>query len=171
MYPPRRRPWPPFGMLRARRFFEKGAIRFVVLDFLAKKPAHGYEIIRALESRFHGLYTPARQHLSTLQLLQDQGYVTSEESGGKKIYTVTEAGHRYLADNSDIVEGLDRFTTPPPGRAWLREEFHDTVEEARRVGRLFMHRAPGLSRQQIDGIRNVVGRAVREIEDIIESQP
>ena len=41
------------------RLFEKGDLKYVILDLLKDKPRHGYEIIRALEERFHGFYTPS----------------------------------------------------------------------------------------------------------------
>ena len=46
------------------RLFEKGDLKYVILDLLKDKPRHGYEIIRALEERFHGFYTPSAGSVS-----------------------------------------------------------------------------------------------------------
>jgi DNA-binding PadR family transcriptional regulator len=161
--------WPPPGLVRARRFFEKGALRFVVLDLLTVKPAHGYEIIRSLEERSQGFYTPSPGSIyPTLQLLQDQGYVTSAESEGKKTYTITDKGRKYLVTHSDIVDGLREVAKSRRSHTWLREEFQEITAELRRLGQLFIQRAPQLTQKQIGRIRDVVKKASREIEDIIE---
>ena len=163
--------WPPLGITRARRFFEKGALRFIVLDLLAQKPSHGYEIIRSLEERANGFYSPSPGSIyPTLQLLQDMGYVTSAESEGKKVYTITDAGRTYLAQHSDIVEGLRQFAAASPAHDRLRAEFRETAGDLRRLGQLFMRRAPELSSGQIARIRAVIGRAAREIEDVLGSK-
>jgi DNA-binding PadR family transcriptional regulator len=54
------------------RFFEKGDLKYVILDLLKDKPRHGYEIIRALEDRFHGFTPSAGSVYPTLQLLDDR---------------------------------------------------------------------------------------------------
>ncbi len=160
--------WPPLGMMRVRRFFEKGALRFVILDLLAKKPAHGYEVIRALEDRFHGLYSPSPGSIyPTLQLLQDQGYVTSVENEGKKIYTITDSGRSYLAKHAELVEGLQP-QTENQDHSWLHAEFRETAGELRRLGQLFMQRAPQLTRGQVRQIHEIIMRAAAEIEAIIK---
>ena len=161
--------WPSPGIMRVRRFFEKGVLRFVVLDLLVIKPAHGYEIIRALEERFQGLYSPSPGSIyPTLQLLQDQGYVTSVESEGRKIYTITETGRSYLAKHASLLEDL-RPAIKGKRPSWLHEEFHETAGELRRLGQLFMQRAPRLTREQVRRIREIIMRAAAEIEDIIRS--
>jgi hypothetical protein len=80
--------WPPFGGRgrpwgrggRAERLFDRGDLKYVILDLLWERPRHGYDIIRALEERFHGLYSPSPGTVyPTLQLLEDQDYVTSSQ--------------------------------------------------------------------------------------------
>jgi DNA-binding PadR family transcriptional regulator len=80
------------------RFFERGAIKFVILDLLKEKPRHGYDIIRELEERSGGFYSPSPGVVyPTLQALEDQDFVRSqEEEGGKKVYSITDAGIGYL---------------------------------------------------------------------------
>jgi DNA-binding PadR family transcriptional regulator len=160
--------WPPVG-LGARRFFEKGVLRFVVLDLLTQKPAHGYEIIRALEKRSHGFYTPSPGSIyPTLQLLQDQGFLTSNESKGKKTYTITVSGREYLVKHAEVLAGLRQFAETQRNHPLLREEFRDAAIELRGLGQMLMQRAPGLSKEQINHIRDVIKRAAREIEEIIK---
>ena len=82
------------------RPFDHGELRLVILALVAEKPRHGYEIIKAIEDRFGGSYSPSPGVVyPTLTMLEELGHTTVEESGGKKRYTVTEQGRAYLAAN------------------------------------------------------------------------
>ncbi|MEV0680480.1 PadR family transcriptional regulator [Actinosynnema sp. NPDC050436] len=72
----------------------KGNVRAAVLTLLAERPMHGYEMIQEIGGRTDGLWRPSPGSVyPTLQLLADEGLVAaSEESGGKKLFTLTEAG-------------------------------------------------------------------------------
>ncbi|WP_106814692.1 PadR family transcriptional regulator [Microbacterium timonense] len=71
----------------------KGDVRAAVLAVLAEKPMHGYQIIQEIETRSAGAWKPSPGSVyPTLQLLADEGLVAAEESGGKKTYSLTEAG-------------------------------------------------------------------------------
>lgn len=79
---------------RARR----GDVRAAVLRLLSEQPMHGYQIIQELASRSGGAWSPSAGSVyPTLQLLADEGLVASEESGGKKIFSLTEAGQAEVA--------------------------------------------------------------------------
>jgi DNA-binding PadR family transcriptional regulator len=90
--------------------FESGEMKFVILRLLKEKPRHGYEVMRALEEKMSGVYTPSAGTVyPTLQLLEDEGYVRAEETDGKKVYHVTPEGERYLEEHRDLLdEILDR---------------------------------------------------------------
>lgn len=71
----------------------RGNTRAAVLGLLAERPMHGYEMISELEQRTGGVWRPSPGSIyPTLQLLEDEGLITSEESGGRKRFTLTEAG-------------------------------------------------------------------------------
>ena len=77
------------GWGRARR----GDIRSAVLALLAERPMHGYEIISELGDRTEGLWRPSPGSIyPTLQLLEDEGLVSSETSTGKRRYSLTDQG-------------------------------------------------------------------------------
>lgn len=77
--------------------FQKGDLKYVILDLIRDKPRHGYEIIRELEEKSHGLYTPSPETVyPTLQMLEEMGYASATERDGKKIYTITEEGLKFL---------------------------------------------------------------------------
>jgi len=87
------------------RVFHHGALRLVVLALIAEEPRHGYEIIKAIEERLAGSYSPSPGVIyPTLTLLQELGHVTVEENEGKKRYSITDEGRRYLAENQPVVD-------------------------------------------------------------------
>jgi DNA-binding PadR family transcriptional regulator len=90
--------------------FESGEVKFVVLRLLKEKPMHGYEVMRALEEKMHGCYTPSAGTVyPTLQLLEDEGYVRAVDLDGKKVYHITAEGEAYLEEHRDLLdEILDR---------------------------------------------------------------
>ena len=105
--------WGPKGARGPRRrsqMFESGEMKFVILRLLKEKPRHGYEVIKALEEKMGGYYTPSAGTVyPTLQLLEDEGYVRADETDGKKVYHVTPEGERYLEENRGLLDDiLDR---------------------------------------------------------------
>ena len=64
------------------RFFAHGDLRLVILYLIAEKPRHGYEIIKAIEDRVAGAYSPSPGVIyPTLTLLEELGYVTVARAG------------------------------------------------------------------------------------------
>jgi DNA-binding PadR family transcriptional regulator len=108
---PRRRRGPWRGGRGARR----GDVRAAVLALLAERPMHGYEMIQELESRTGGLWRPSPGSIyPTLQLLEDEGLVTAEESQGRRLYTITDSGRSEVESRragpkpwEDVTEGAD----------------------------------------------------------------
>jgi DNA-binding PadR family transcriptional regulator len=98
---------PGRGRRRRSQFFESGEIKFVILRLLKEKPRHGYEIIKALEERMGGHYTPSAGTIyPTLQLLEDQGYVRAVDTEGRKVYHITPEGERFLEEHRDVIEDI-----------------------------------------------------------------
>ncbi|HEX2080065.1 MAG TPA: PadR family transcriptional regulator, partial [Longimicrobium sp.] len=90
------------------RMFAHGDLKFVVLSLLAEKPRHGYEIIRELEDRFGGTYSPSPGTVyPTLSLLEDLGYATARaEEGNRKVFEITDEGRKYLEQNQSVVDDI-----------------------------------------------------------------
>lgn len=92
---------------RRHQFFESGEVKYVILRLLAEKPRHGYEIMKALEERMGGWYTPSPGTVyPTLQLLEDQGYVRAVETDGKKVYRITPEGEAFLHEHRDFTDDI-----------------------------------------------------------------
>jgi DNA-binding PadR family transcriptional regulator len=78
---------------------KRGDMSPILLRLLVERPMHGYEIIRELEKKSHGMWRPSPGSVyPTLQLLEEQDLVTSSEEKGKKVYTITEAGEAQAKD-------------------------------------------------------------------------
>src|SRR6476661_6790775 len=76
----------------------RGEVRSAVLALLAERPMHGYQIIGEIEERSRGSWKPSAGSVyPTLQLLADEGFISAEESNGRKIYSLTEAGREEAA--------------------------------------------------------------------------
>ncbi len=78
----------------------RGDVRAAVLALLAEQPMHGYQIIQEIEERSGGSWKPSAGSVyPTLQLLADEGLIEAAEQGGRKTYSLTEAG-RAVADEA-----------------------------------------------------------------------
>ncbi|MEO8812943.1 MAG: PadR family transcriptional regulator [Caulobacteraceae bacterium] len=90
------------------RVFEQGDLRYVILKLISEKPAHGYELIKAIEERLGGAYSPSPGVVyPTLTLLEEMGYATvAQGDGAKKAYTITEEGKAALDQNKAAVDAI-----------------------------------------------------------------
>jgi DNA-binding PadR family transcriptional regulator len=84
------------GFERGHRRGGRGSrpnVRPAVLALLVERPMHGYEMIQELESRTGGIWRPSPGSIyPTLQLLEDEGLIEAEATGGRKRFSLTEAG-------------------------------------------------------------------------------
>ena len=102
-----RKEWGGRHRRRRHQIFEAGEVKYVILRLLDEKPRHGYEIIKALEERLGGWYTPSAGTVyPTLQLLEDQGYVRAVETEGKKVYHITPEGQAFLHEHRDFTDDI-----------------------------------------------------------------
>jgi DNA-binding PadR family transcriptional regulator len=94
-------------MLRAGRMLVQGDLRLLALALIAEQPRHGYEIIKVLEEKTAGWYSPSPGIVyPTLTYLEEVGYVTAQTEGAKKLYTITEEGRAHLEENRDFVDAV-----------------------------------------------------------------
>ncbi|MFD3873674.1 helix-turn-helix transcriptional regulator [Streptomyces sp. NPDC058623] len=88
--------------------FAHGRLRLYLLKLLDEAPRHGYEVIRLLEERFQGLYAPSAGTVyPRLAKLEAEGLVTHATEGGRKVYSITEAGRAELADRGGELADLE----------------------------------------------------------------
>ncbi|MGH7022642.1 MAG: PadR family transcriptional regulator, partial [Caulobacteraceae bacterium] len=95
---------------RRERRFGQGDLRYVLLQLIADKPSHGYELIKEIEDRFGGAYSPSPGVVyPTLTLLEELGHIRGLQSEGpRKAFEITDEGRAVLAQNKPTVEDIFR---------------------------------------------------------------
>ena len=150
-------------MRRFGRMLAQGDLRLLALALIAEQPRHGYEIIKVLEEKTAGWYSPSPGIVyPTLTYLEEAGYVTAQAEGSKKLYTITDEGRAYLDQNRDFVDAvLERLTAIGSKIQRMRRRFgRDEDEDDRRGGRM-----PPLVRAALENIREVVGERLENDAD------
>lgn len=156
----------PFGGGgRGRRMFDSGALRLVVLGLIAEEPRHGYDIIKALEQKFQGGYSPSPGSIyPMLQMLEEADLVVSQADGNKRLYSITDAGKAYLDDNKAELDRinarLDHASSRFSGAA--------IGEEARALTRdLFRRFRDGsLTPEQAKKVAEILAKARKDIGEL-----
>src|SRR5919199_1906823 len=89
-----------FGRGKQRKGFRLGDVRAAVLGLLAEQPMHGYQIIQEIAERSGGVWQPSPGSIyPVLQQLEDEGLVLIEQTEGRKVANLTEAGRDYVEEN------------------------------------------------------------------------
>ena len=93
---------------REGRPFDYGELRLLALAMIAEQPRHGYELMKAIEERMGGTYSPSPGVIyPTLAWLEDMGYAAVEtEDAGRKRYRITAEGEAFLTANRAAVDDL-----------------------------------------------------------------
>ncbi len=152
-------PW----MVR-RRFMQRGDARVIVLKVLDEKPMHGYEVIKEISEMFGGMSWPsAGMVYPTLQWLEDESLVDcSQEEGGKKVYKITAAGKKFLANGQETLKRLQAF----------KEKMPKERIEMMRAGRRLVHTAmvsyPGLSAKKAKEATRILNEAQAKLAKLLE---
>lgn len=146
----------------------RGDIKFILLGLLSERPQHGYELIKELEARRGGFrrLSPGSVY-PTLQMLEEGGYLTSEEVDGKRVYTITESGRQFLSarnQQSDSSNPHDSFVDSKPSELIeLRRtltQLNDAVTQIARSGNL----------EQANRVRDLLVQVKREIYKFLAEQ-
>src|SRR6266478_10244292 len=150
------------NMMRAGRMLAQGDLRLIALALIAEQPRHGYEIIKVLEDKTAGWYSPSPGIVyPTLTYLEEAGYVTAQAEGAKKLYTITEEGRAHLDDNRDFVDAvLERLAAIGERVARMRRRFGGDDDDDRR-------RMPPLVRAALENLREV---AAKRFDDEAEAE-
>ncbi|MFH5254115.1 PadR family transcriptional regulator [Burkholderia semiarida] len=94
------------GMPRGRQF-SSDDLQLLLLALLAEQPSHGYELIKALDTRSNGFYSPSPGMVyPALTYLEEVGFVASQAEGNRKRYALTDAGRAHLDTQRERVDTL-----------------------------------------------------------------
>ena len=154
------------------RVFGKGDLKYLILDTLRDQPRHGYDVIRELEQRSGGFYTPSAGAVyPTLQMLEDMGAVTSAQQEGRKVYTITDEGRRILEERRDVIDEITGRV-----RDWVRREGGSELGQAmRELGELMALLGREGSRafgdpEKLRRVREAIARAREELSTILRDE-
>ena len=146
------------------RMFAAGDLRFVVLKLLAEKPSHGYELIKSIQERLGGTYSPSPGVVyPMLTMLEEMGHATVTAEGARKLYAITEAGQQSLAENEKTVEAI--FAKMEQSRSAQMSGPMQQIERAVQNFRMALRMKPGpLTTEQIHAITDIIDAAAKQIE-------
>src|SRR5215813_9647775 len=165
---------------RAGRRLASGDLQLVLLALLEKQPSHGYELIKALEERSGGFYSPRPGMIyPALTWLEEVGYASVTAEGTKKLYSITDAGRAYLNQNRDVTDAMlgqleyigrkmgrvreifggygEEDSGDPHGVDAARRELKDALHEARRASAEVKSRIADILKSAAEQIRGVKG--------------
>lgn len=157
----------PFGGRRgtgAGRFFESGALRFVILSLIAEAPRHGYEIMKLIEERLDGAYAPSPGVVyPMLTMMEEMGQATVQVDGTRKLYAITEEGTRVLTENKAVTEAIfERMRAASAGHhAGRAPKIMRATENLRMVLQM---KAGALTEEQVGKVTDILDAAAKEIE-------
>ncbi len=153
---------------RHERPFQKGDLKYIILDLLKDKPRYGYEIILALEELSHGFYKPSPGVVyPTLQMLEEMGHASTTDRDNKKIYTITPEGRAFLEERSDLADEVRAHMR----RHWNHENFgafEEVAVELAEIGKLVSPRIRDVDLERLQSISKVLSAARREIQEILD---
>lgn len=154
------------------RVFGHGGLRFVLLQLIADKPAHGYELIKAIEDRLGGSYAPSPGVVyPTLTLLEEMGYLSVEagDGSGRKRYSITASGQEFLAANREMADAMmARMSGGVDGagpRGGRPPQVTRAIENLKLAMRMRLSGTP-LTEQQAHDFAAVLDSAAQQIDKI-----
>lgn len=156
---------------RRRHMFERGALKYLILDLISKKPRHGYDIIREIEESCGGYYVPSPGTIyPTLQMLEDLGHVKVKEENGKKVYELTDEGQAFLDTHKEKVkQHRERMAECCGGGEW--QEGASLTQDIRGLLQFIRHsvRHNLGDTKKVEAIREILEKAKKEVEAIVKT--
>lgn len=119
------------GLPRGRQF-SADDLQLLLLALLADQPSHGYELIKALDTRSGGFYAPSPGMVyPALTYLEEVGFVTVQAEGNRKRYALAEPGRAHLDAQRERVDLLfAKLTHLGRKMEFMRRAFAGGADEA-----------------------------------------
>ena len=135
----------------------RGDIKFHLLEILKETPRHGYEIISELEKQSGGYRPSPGSVYPTLQMLEEGGYLTGEQIDGKKVYTITAEGLKFLEER-----GAKPFEANPK----MAEAF-EMRKSLMKLGSAVMDGVRESDEETVKRINEIINKARRDVYSIL----
>src|SRR5262245_45911690 len=151
-------PGPPRGMKAGR-----GDVRAAILALLREGPRNGYQIMSEIEERSGGAWRPSPGAVyPALSQLADEGLIEGEESGGRRTFSLTEAGIAYVEQNPDMARAA--WEAAEQQQAW---DMPGLCAAAARPGGGIVQVAHAGTPEQIHAAERLLERTRRELYQIL----
>jgi DNA-binding PadR family transcriptional regulator len=148
-------------------------LQLLILALLAERPAHGYELIKTIEERSGGFYSPSPGMIyPALTYLDEIGHATIEQEGSRKLYRITPEGESHLASNRAAADAiLEAFSRIGSRMDDVREAFagagdsdaSDEIHRARHALKDALRRKHRCDPIEAKRIARILDRAIAEI--------
>ncbi len=160
--------------------FGHGQLRLYLLALLAEGPHHGYDVIRDLEARFQGLYSPSAGTVyPRLAKLESEGLVERTAEGRKATYRISGSGLEEVRDRAGDLARLEaeldvslrqlatgvRHPPEPGAPPWVTEltsALHEVAEEVRRSA------LDGHTEEQVRQVRAIIAQAHQQLHQVLQ---
>jgi DNA-binding PadR family transcriptional regulator len=150
-------PWGGRGG-RARR----GDVRTALLTLLAEEPRNGYQLMQEIERRSEGVWRPSPGSVyPALQQLEDEGLVRSDETDGRKLFHLTDAGREAAEATAGEGAPWDAASESVDSDVW------ELFGVARQVGMAIFQIAQAGSSDQVNAAREILSNARRSLYGIL----
>ena len=148
------------------RIFGPGDLRLMLLALIAEKPRHGYELIKEIEQKFGGAYSPSPGSIyPTLTLLEELEHVrASTTEGARKLFEITDQGKAFLEENRATLDGviarMGLAARHMSGRAWP-ESVHQAMHTLKHA---LLLRPSEWTEAEATRVQKILEQAVEAIE-------
>jgi DNA-binding PadR family transcriptional regulator len=115
----------------------RGDVRTAALLLLLERPMHGYEMILEIRERSGESWSPSPGAIyPTIQLLSDEGLITTQDQDGKKVSSLTEAGRVAAQElaSTKTAPWDDASSDAGEGAPSLRQAIHHLLMATKQVG-------------------------------------
>jgi DNA-binding PadR family transcriptional regulator len=158
-------PFAAFAFGAKSRFFESGELRLAILSLLSEGPKHGYQLMKELEERSGGVYrASAGSVYPILQQLEDEEMICAVQQGGKRVYTLTDAGRKELERDPDTVRRI--WERAEECEDWGQHMGPETLTVLPLFGPLVKASLRAAGRGGTDRVRDILERTRRELDKI-----
>jgi DNA-binding PadR family transcriptional regulator len=149
------------------RIFASADLRFLLLDLIAEKPRHGYELIKAIEEKFGGAYSPSPGVIyPMLTLLEETGLATVTTEGTRKLYSITDEGKKELEENRSAVDEILHRMSAIGSAARPTDRDPQIMRAIHNFRMALSMRAGNLTPEQRSRIVEIIDSAARNIEKV-----
>lgn len=167
-------PWGAMAaMFRRRHRARRGDVRMAILALLGEEARNGYQLMQALEQRSHGMWRPSPGSVyPALQLLEDEGLVRVDTTGGGRVFHLTPAGTKALAEREDDGAPWDDLAGDrSDGRAELMGAIRQLMAAAAQIAQTGTPEQLALAQRAVKDARRSIYRILAEDPDDAAADP